>query len=47
VESEVKTTGSRVFDRFHIVELDGRPIGPTRRLEIQVAVLSAVQPAGA
>jgi [protein-PII] uridylyltransferase len=47
VESEVKTMGSRVFDRFHIVELDGRPIGAARRLEIQVAVLSAVQPAGA
>jgi [protein-PII] uridylyltransferase len=44
VESEVKTLGSRVSDRFRIVELDGRPIGDARRLEIQVAVLSAVQP---
>ena len=44
VESAVKTRGRRVFDRFHIVELDGSPIGPERRLEIQVAVLSAVQP---
>lgn len=46
VESEVRTKAGRVFDRFHIVELDGRAIGPERRLEIQVAVLSAVQPAG-
>jgi [protein-PII] uridylyltransferase len=44
VESEVKTVGDRVFDRFHIVEFDGKPIGAARRLEIQVAVLSAVQP---
>jgi [protein-PII] uridylyltransferase len=46
VQSEVKTVGDRVFDRFQIVEFDGKPIGPARRLEIQVAVLSAVQPAG-
>lgn len=45
VESEVRTVGDRVFDRFHIVEFDGKPIGAARRLEIQVAVLSAVQPA--
>lgn len=44
VSSQVKTTGSRVFDRFSIVEFDGSPIGPARRLEIQVAVLSAVDP---
>jgi [protein-PII] uridylyltransferase len=43
VESEVKTVGERVRDRFQIVELDGRPIGTARRLEIQVAILSAVQ----
>lgn len=46
VESEVKTSGARVLDRFKIVELDGRPIQPARRLEIQVAVLSAVQLGG-
>jgi len=46
VESEVKTSGARVLDRFKIVELDGRPIQPGRRLEIQVAVLSAVQLGG-
>jgi [protein-PII] uridylyltransferase len=44
VASQVKTKGARVFDRFSIVELDGKPIGPARRLEIQVAVLSAVDP---
>jgi [protein-PII] uridylyltransferase len=44
IASQVKTTGTRVYDRFSIVEFDGSPIGPTRRLEIQVAVLSAVDP---
>ncbi|HTU63327.1 MAG TPA: hypothetical protein VMF89_32925 [Polyangiales bacterium] len=44
VGSQVKTVGARVYDRFHITELDGSPIGPSRRLEIQVAVLSAVDP---
>ncbi len=44
IASQVKTNGTRVFDRFSIVELDGSPIGPSRRLEIQVAVLSAVDP---
>lgn len=43
VESAVKTEGARVLDRFQIVELDGKPIQPGRRLEIQVAVLSAIQ----
>jgi [protein-PII] uridylyltransferase len=44
VASQVRTNGSRVFDRFSIVELDGSPISTGRRLEIQVAVLSAVDP---
>lgn len=44
VSSQVKTNGTRVFDRFGIVELDGSPISPGRRLEIQVAVLTAVDP---
>ncbi len=44
VSSQVKTTGTRVFDRFSIVEFDGTPISPGRRLEIQVAVLTAVDP---
>jgi [protein-PII] uridylyltransferase len=44
IASQVKTKGARVFDRFSIVELDGKPIGPARRLEIQVAVMTAVDP---
>jgi [protein-PII] uridylyltransferase len=44
VGSQVKTRGGRVFDRFHIVELDNKPISPARRLEIQVAILSAIDP---
>jgi len=44
VGSQVKTMADRVYDRFHIVELDGSAIGAPRRLEIQVAILSAVDP---
>jgi [protein-PII] uridylyltransferase len=44
VESEVKTINNRVFDRFSVVELDGSSITPARRLELQVAVLSAIDP---
>lgn len=44
VGSQVKTRGGRVFDRFHVVEFDNKPISPARRLEIQVAILSAVDP---
>jgi [protein-PII] uridylyltransferase len=44
IGSQVKTNGTRVFDRFSIVELDGSPISPARRLQIQVAVLTAVDP---
>jgi hypothetical protein len=40
----VKTRGGRVFDRFHIVEFDNKPISSARRLEIQVAILSAIDP---
>jgi [protein-PII] uridylyltransferase len=42
--SQVRTTGTRVYDRFSIVEVDGSPITAERRLEVQVAVLSAVDP---
>lgn len=42
--SQVRTTGTRVYDRFTILEVDGSPISPERRLAIQVAVLSAVDP---
>ncbi|HEX7671794.1 MAG TPA: hypothetical protein VF395_19505 [Polyangiaceae bacterium] len=45
VESEVRTVEDRVFDRFRLVEFDGTPISSARRLEIQVAVLSAIEPA--
>jgi len=44
VGSQVKTRGGRVFDRFHIVEFDNKPISSARRLEIQVAILSAIDP---
>jgi [protein-PII] uridylyltransferase len=44
IGSQVKTNGTRVFDRFSIVEFDGSPISTGRRLEIQVAVLTAVDP---
>jgi [protein-PII] uridylyltransferase len=44
VASQVKTMNNRVFDRFSIVEFDGTPITQTRRLEIQVAVLTAIDP---
>lgn len=45
VRSEVHTHHQEVQDRFEIQELDGSPIGPDRRLEIQVAVLTAIDPA--
>lgn len=45
VRSEVRTEGNRVLDRFVITEVDGSPVSAGRRLEIQVAVLSATEPA--
>jgi [protein-PII] uridylyltransferase len=45
ITSQVRTREGRVFDRFEIVEIDGSPINETRRLEIQVAVLGAIEPA--
>jgi UTP:GlnB (protein PII) uridylyltransferase len=45
VESEVRTVDNRVFDRFRLVEFDGTPISSARRLEIQVAILNALEPA--
>lgn len=45
VESEVKTLDGRVFDRFRVAELDGSNISSSRRLEIQVAILGALEPA--
>ncbi len=43
--SQVRTTGRRVFDRFVLLELDGSPIDATRRLEIHVGVITAIEPA--
>jgi len=43
VSSHVRTLGGRVSDKFAITELDDTPINNDRRLQIQVAVLSAVQ----
>lgn len=45
LRSEVHTIGDRVVDRFRVAELDGSPVAAERRLEIQVAVLSAAEPA--
>jgi len=45
VESEVRTVDGRVFDRFRLAELDGSPITSAHRLEIQVSVLNAIEPA--
>ena len=46
VGSEVRTIGRGVSDRFTLTELDGSAISPGRRLEIQVAILSAIGPTG-
>ncbi len=43
VGSQIRTEGVRVLDRFTIEEIGGQPISNERRLEIQVAVLSAVE----
>jgi [protein-PII] uridylyltransferase len=43
LRSEVRTQYSRVFDRFTLAERDGSPISESRRLEIQVTVLSTIE----
>lgn len=43
VGSQIRTQGRRVLDRFVLEEIGGNPITNERRLEIQVAVLSAVE----
>jgi [protein-PII] uridylyltransferase len=43
VSSTVRTEKSRVKDRFELTELDDSPIGPQRRLLVQMAVLEAIQ----
>ena len=45
VSSEVKTVNNRVIDRFVVAELDDSPVSQERRLELQVAILSAAEPA--
>ena len=45
VSSAVRTASGRVFDRFTLVEFDGSPLNAERRLELQVAVISAIEPA--
>ncbi len=45
VEAKVRTRNGEVHDRFSVVELDGSPIDSSRRLDIQVAVLTAVDAA--
>ncbi len=44
VRCEVHTVRDAVRDRFEIQEVDGSPISAARRLEIQVAVLDAIDP---
>jgi UTP:GlnB (protein PII) uridylyltransferase len=46
VGAEVHTRGPRVLDRFKISERQGRPISEARRLDVQVAVLGAVDSMG-
>ena len=41
--SEVRTLALRVLDRFTLAEQDGSPISEARRLNIQVAVISAIE----
>jgi UTP:GlnB (protein PII) uridylyltransferase len=41
--SEVRTLASRVLDRFTLAEQDGSPITEARRLNIQVAVITAIE----
>jgi [protein-PII] uridylyltransferase len=43
VSSHVRTDAGKVRDKFAITELNDDPIGKERRLEVQVAVLSAIQ----
>jgi hypothetical protein len=43
---EVRTeVNRRVVDRFKIAEQDGTPVEQARRLQIQIEVLNAIEPA--
>lgn len=37
------TEGGRAIDRLHLAELDGKPLGIDRRLELQTAILAAME----
>jgi [protein-PII] uridylyltransferase len=43
VSSHVRTDAGKVRDKFEITELNDDPISSERRLQVQVAVLSAIQ----
>lgn len=45
VRSEVRTVDGHVVDRFSVVEASGEPVSAPRRLELQVAVLGALDAA--
>jgi [protein-PII] uridylyltransferase len=45
VSSEVRTQNGKVLDRFDVTEQDGALVTPERRLEVQVAVITAVESA--
>jgi [protein-PII] uridylyltransferase len=45
ISCEARSSSGRVLDRFEVVERDGSPINPARRLDLQVAVLTAVETA--
>lgn len=45
VGSELRTRDGKALDRFSLVERDGSPVSPERRLHVQVAVLTAVEEA--
>jgi [protein-PII] uridylyltransferase len=42
IASEATSERGRVVDRFHIVEMDGAPLRPSRRGRLQVEVLAAI-----
>jgi hypothetical protein len=41
----VRTQNGKVLDRFDVTESDGALVTPERRLEVQVAVITAVESA--
>jgi len=43
LRSDIKTEEGRASNRFEIAELDGRPLGRARRLQVQAEVLAALE----